>query len=58
MSARSQARMHTPVTKKNFQAPNVIIPFKNPDKAFQQQPTEDLFFLPHSSRVIFYRSFL
>lgn len=36
--------------------PNHIIPFKNPDKEFQESPTNDLFFIPHSSRVIFYGS--
>ena len=34
--------------------PNEIIPFKNPDKEFQENATDDLFFIPHSSRVIFY----
>jgi len=37
-----------------FSLPNHIIPFKNPDKEFQEEPTSDLFFIPHSSRVIFY----
>ena len=32
--------------------PNHIIPFQNPDKLFQEEPTDDLFFIPHSSRVI------
>jgi len=41
-------------TKKTQKLPNQIIPFKNPDKEFQEEPTSDLFFLPHSSRVIFY----
>jgi len=35
-------------------APNFIIPFKNPDKEFQELPTDDLFFMPHSSRIIIY----
>ena len=39
---------------KHFQLPNHIIPFKNPDKEFQELPTSDLFFMPHSSRIIFY----
>ena len=34
--------------------PNHIIPFQNPDKLFQEEPTDDLFFIPHSSCVIFY----
>ena len=37
-----------------FTLPNHIIPFKNPDKEFQEEPTNDLLFIPHSSRVIFY----
>ena len=40
--------------KKNLKLPNMIIPFSNPDKEFQQQPTDDLLFFPHSSRIIFY----
>ena len=35
-------------------APNHIVPFKNPDKLFQEEPTNDLLFMPHSSRIIFY----
>lgn len=34
--------------------PNHIIPFKNPDKLFQEEPNDDMLFIPHSSRVIFY----
>ncbi len=40
--------------KNKFVLPNHIIPFKNPDKEFQEEPTNDLLFMPHSSRVIFY----
>ena len=40
--------------KNKFCLPNHIIPFKNPDKEFQELPTNDLFFIPHSSRVIWY----
>ena len=40
------------MSKKNL--PNSIIAFPNPDKLFQEQPTNDLFFIPHASRVIFY----
>ena len=39
-----------------YKAPNFIVPFKNPDKEFQEIATEDLFFMPHSSRIIFYGS--
>ena len=41
-------------SNKKFILPNHIIPFKNPDKEFQEEPTNDLFMLPHSSRVCFY----
>ena len=41
-------------TSDKFNLPNFIIPFKNPDKEFQEEPTNDLFMLPHSSRVCFY----
>ena len=40
--------------KNKYTLPNHIIPFKNPDKCFQQEATSDLFFMPHSSRVILY----
>ena len=39
--------------KKN-QLPNFLVPFKNPDKAFQEEPTDDLIFMPHASRIILY----
>ena len=39
---------------KKFTLPNHIIPFKNPDKEFQEEPNEDMFFMPHSSRIIYY----
>jgi len=38
----------------NKKMPNYIIPFQNPDKEFQEEPSSDLFMLPHSSRVVFY----
>ena len=41
-------------TSDKFNLPNFIIPFKNPDKEFQEEPTNDIFMLPHSSRVCFY----
>ena len=41
-------------TSDAFNLPNFIIPFKNPDKEFQEEPTSDLFMLSHSSRVWFY----
>jgi len=34
--------------------PNFIVPFKNPDKLFQEEATADMVFIPHSSRVIIY----
>ena len=40
--------------KNKYTLPNHIIPFKNPDKEFQESVTEDLLFMPHSSRVLFY----
>ena len=43
--------------RNNFKAPTFIIPFENPDKEFQEvipSPDNDLLFLPHSSRVLFY----
>ena len=43
--------------RNNFKAPTFIIPFENPDKQFQEvipSPDNDLLFLPHSSRVLFY----
>ena len=40
--------------KNKFTLPNHIIPFKNPDKEFQESATDDLLFMPHSSRVILY----
>ena len=39
---------------KDSKLPDYIIPFKNPDKEFQEEATDDLFFMPHSSRVILY----
>ena len=36
------------------QIPNFNIPFINPDKLFQEEATDDIFDIPHSSRVIFY----
>ena len=36
--------------KNKFTLPNYIIPFKNPDKEFQESATDDLLFMPHSSR--------
>ena len=39
--------------KNKYTLPNHIIPFKNPDKKFQESAT-DLLFMPHSSRVILY----
>src|ERR1039457_1473915 len=43
------------MVKKNlFNLPNHIIPFDNPDKSFQEEVTNDLFCMPHSSRVILY----
>ena len=43
-------------SKNKFTLPNEIVPFKNPDKEFQELPTDDLLFIPHSSRVIYYGS--
>ena len=40
--------------KNKYTLPNHIIPFKNPDKSFQESATDDLLFMPHSSRVILY----
>ena len=40
--------------KNNYTLPNHIIPFKNPDKEFQESATDDLLFMPHSSRVLYY----
>ena len=40
--------------KNKFTLPNHIIPFKNPDKEFQESATDDLLFMPHNSRVILY----
>ena len=40
--------------KNKYTLPNHIIPFKNPDKEFQESATDDLLFMPHSSRVILY----
>ena len=40
--------------KNKFCLPNHIIPFKNPDKLFQEEASDDLMFIPHSSRVIWY----
>ena len=40
--------------KNKYTLPNHIIPFKNPDKCFQEEATSDLLFMPHSSRVILY----
>ena len=43
--------------RNNFKAPTFIIPFENPDKQFQEvipSPDNDLLFLTHSSRVLFY----
>lgn len=41
-------------TSERSDLPDYIIPFKNPDKAFQEQPTDDLMFMPHASRLILY----
>ena len=40
--------------QKKFVPPNFVVPFKNADKEFQEEASDDLFFIPHSSRVIFY----
>ena len=40
--------------KNKYTLPNHIIPFKNPDKCFQEEATSDLLFMPHSSRIILY----
>ena len=41
-------------SKNKFCLPNHIIPFKNPDKEFQEEASNDLISIPHSSRAIFY----
>ena len=40
--------------KNKYTLANHIIPFKNPNKKFQEEATSDLLFMPHSSRVLFY----
>jgi len=43
------------MVNKKFELPNHIIPFKNPDKTFQELPSQtDMFHMPHASRVILY----
>ena len=43
--------------KTKYNLPDHIIAFPNPDKEFQEEipnPDNDLMFIPHSSRIIFY----
>ena len=40
--------------EEKFIAPNFIIPFKNPDKEFQEKPSSDLMMFPHASRILFF----
>ena len=42
------------MNKNNLKLPNHGIPFRNPDKEFQESATADLLFMPHSSRIILY----